>query len=290
MIADTPAAFAEAVVQVLSDTSLRERIALGGYEMVKTRYDWAVQVQAYHRLYRWLAGQGRRVVGPWREGGTKRNRDSKTVFASTLVARLNHILLPVGLGYLTPKAAWMLLAAHLRDSYRDYLRRSGRRPRTWGIPSLDFGFTSDSLGPAPARRDDRPPHGPDEARRLIAEREELIARVCDLEQENRRLIDERDTKKTDREMATIDGVALPRRSDDEPALERRSLGGPNRMELPRTPEESGWNSLQMRVDAIEGKLSDIKVRSAELEASLHKLRQDGRRHEVRARQESAAAR
>ena len=318
LIADTPAAFAETVVQILSDTSLRERIARGGYELVKARYGWVVQVQAYHRLYRWLATQGRRVGAPPGQGGVRGVRDWKTVFASPMVARLNHVLLPVGLGYLTPKVGWMLLAAKVRESYRDYLRRSGRRPRTWGIPTLGFGFTFGSPSGASAASDDGSPRGLNDAGRLLAEREELIARVsrqaaalkrfeeelfvaraamvtletrvCDLEQENRHLMDERDTERAAAEVAAADVSEARIRSDDEPMLKRLSLESRNQAEPSVAPEECGWDSLRIRASALEAKLSSLKVRAAELEAGLDKLRQDQGHHEVHARRESAAGR
>jgi len=318
MIADTPAAFAETVVQILSDTSLRERIARGGYELIRARYDWSVQVRTYDRLYRWLAGQGRRVVAPLEQDGMGGNRGSKTVFISPLVARLNHVLLPVGLGYLTPKAAWMLLAAKVRELYRDYLRRSGRRPRTWGIPPLEFGFTVGSPTRASAASDDGSPRGLKEEGRRLAEREELIARVsrqaaalkrfeeelfvaraamvtletrvCDLEQENRHLMDEQETERAAAEVVTVDATAHRVHSDIEPTMERGSSDSPDQAEPSAAPEECGWDSLRMRASALEAKLSGLKARAAELEAGLGKLRQDQGHHEVHARRESAAGR
>ena len=246
------------------------------------------------------------------------NRGSKTVFASPLVARLNHVLLPVGLGYLTPKAAWMLLAAKARELYRDYLRRSGRRPRTWGIPPLEFGFTFGSPTPASAASDDGSPRGLNEAGRRLAEREELIARVsrqaaalkrfeeelfvaraamvtletrvCDLEQENRHLMEERETERAAAEVATVDASAPRFRSGDEPTLEGGSSDSPDQAEPSAAPEEWGWDSLRMRASALEAKLPGLKARAAELEAGLDKLRQDRGHHEVHARRESAAGR
>jgi glycosyltransferase involved in cell wall biosynthesis len=41
LIADTPEAFAEAVLRLLSDPSLRQRLANNGYQLVCERYDWA---------------------------------------------------------------------------------------------------------------------------------------------------------------------------------------------------------------------------------------------------------
>lgn len=41
LIADTPEAFAEAVLRVLGDPSLRQQMADNGYQLVRERYDWA---------------------------------------------------------------------------------------------------------------------------------------------------------------------------------------------------------------------------------------------------------
>ena len=318
MIADKPDAFAETVVQILTDTSLRDRIAKGGYELVRARYDWALQVRAYHHLYCWLADRARGDGVPQGEAGVREVRSAKTVFYSPLTARVNNFLWPLGLVYLTPKAGWMLLAAKVRESYRDYLRRSGRRPRTRGIPPLEFGFTFGSPTRASAASDDGSPRGLNEAGRLLTEREELIARVsrqaaalkrfeeelfvaraamvtletrvCDLEQENRHLMDEVETEKTAAEVATVDASAPRFRSGDDPTLECGSSDSPDQAEPSAAPEECGWDSLRMRASALEAKLSGLKVRAAELEAGLDKLRQDQGHHEVHARRESAAGR
>jgi hypothetical protein len=318
LIADEPSAFAERVVRVLTDPSLRDRIAEGGYELVRAKYDWGLQVQAYHRLYCWLGDRARRVEAARGQGGRKGTRSLKSVFDSPMLARLNNFLLPFGLGYLTPKALWMLLAAHLRESYRDYLRRSGRRPWTWGIPPLEFGFTFGSPTRASAASDDRPPRGLNEARRLLAEREELITpvsrraaamtrfeeelfvaraamvtletRACDLDLANRRLMDEVETEKTAAEVATADVSEARIHSDEEDMLKRRSLESRNQAEPSEAREESVWDNLRTRARALEAKLSGLKVRAAELEAGLDKLRQDQGHHEVHARRESAAGR
>jgi glycosyltransferase involved in cell wall biosynthesis len=74
LIADEPAAFAETVVRVLTDPSLHDRIAEGGFQLVRTRYDWGLQVQAYHHLYCWLADRARRVEAAQGQGGRKGTR------------------------------------------------------------------------------------------------------------------------------------------------------------------------------------------------------------------------
>ena len=318
MIADKPDAFAETVVRILTDTVLRDRIAQGGYELVRARHDWAVQVQAYHHLYCWLADRARRDGVPQGETAVREVRSAKTVFYSPVIARVNNFLLPFGLVYLIPKALWMLLTAKLREAYWAYLQRNGGRPRTRGAPSLDFGLSTGSFNLGLAASDDRSSHGGSQARRVLAEREELTARVsrqatalkhleeelfvaraavvaletraCDPEQENRRLMAGLEPEKTAAGVPTADVSKARFRSDDEPTLERGSLDGPDQMESPLTPEESGWDSLRTRAGALETKLSDLKVRAAELEAGLSKLRQDHGRREVRARGESAAER
>ena len=42
LVADTPAAFAQAIVSVLGDSDLRQRLADGAYRLVREKYDWAV--------------------------------------------------------------------------------------------------------------------------------------------------------------------------------------------------------------------------------------------------------
>jgi hypothetical protein len=238
----------------------------------------------------------------------------KPVFDSPMLARLNNFLLPFGLGYLTPKALWMLLAAKVRESYRDHLRWSGRRPWTWGMLSLDFGFTFGSPREAPEDSSDPSSHGVNEVRRLLAEREELVAtvsrqaaamtrfeeelfvaraamvtletRACDLDLANRRLMDEVETEKTAVEVATADVSEARIRSDDEPMLKRRSLESRNQAEPSEAREESVWDNLRTRARSLEAKLSELKIRAAELEAGLNKLRQDYGRPEARARRAS----
>jgi len=41
LIADTPEAFAEAVLRLLGDPTMRQRLADNGYQLVRDRYDWA---------------------------------------------------------------------------------------------------------------------------------------------------------------------------------------------------------------------------------------------------------
>jgi glycosyltransferase involved in cell wall biosynthesis len=298
MIADRPDAFAETVVQILTDTALRDRIAQGGYDLVQARYDWALQVRAYHHLYCLLADRARRDGPAMGQAGVREVRSAKSVFTSPLIARVNHFLLPLGLVYLTPKALWMLLTAKLRETYRAYLQRSGGRPRTRGISSLDFGLTIGSFDLGLAVPDDRSSHGVSEARRLLAEREELVARVsrqaaalkrleeelfvaraavvvletraCDREQANRHFMAELESERAAAEVATIDASVPPLRSDDKPTLERGPSDSPNHAEPPPTPKESGWDSLRMRASSLEARLSDLKVRAAEFEEVLNK--------------------
>ena len=298
MIADKPDAFAETVVRILTDTVLRDRIAQGGYELVRARHDWAVQVQAYHHLYCWLADRARRDGVPQGETAVREVRSAKTVFYSPLTARVNNFLLPLGLVYLIPKALWMLLTAKLRETYWAYLQRNGGRPRTRGAPSLDFGLSIGSFNLGLAASDDGSPQQVKERTRLLAERDEMSARLpgkaarlkrleeelfvaraavvvletraCDREQANRRLMAELESERAAAEVATIDASVPPLRSDDKPTLERGSLDGPDQMEPPLTPEESGWDSLRMRASSLEARLSDLKVRAAEFEEVLNK--------------------
>jgi len=60
----------------------------------------------------------------------------------------------------------------------------------------------------------------------------------------------------------------------------------NQAEPSEAREESVWDNLRTRARALEAKLSGLKVRAAELEAGLDKLRQDQGHHEVHARRES----
>jgi glycosyltransferase involved in cell wall biosynthesis len=49
LIADDPAAFAEAVRAVLSDASLRDRLGANGRALVEARYRWDATIEAIER-------------------------------------------------------------------------------------------------------------------------------------------------------------------------------------------------------------------------------------------------
>ena len=51
LIADTPAAFAEAVVRVLSDAALAERLARAGRDTILRHYDWHKTYQLWENVY-----------------------------------------------------------------------------------------------------------------------------------------------------------------------------------------------------------------------------------------------
>jgi glycosyltransferase involved in cell wall biosynthesis len=58
LIADTPAALAEAVRRVLSDPALAQRLASGGRAIVAQHYDWRTAYPAWDAVYNSLAGAG----------------------------------------------------------------------------------------------------------------------------------------------------------------------------------------------------------------------------------------
>lgn len=62
LIADTPAEFAKAVVRVLTDTDLRDRLGKNGRERAVTEYDWSVIGQRMHEAYEKLAAS---EAGEW---------------------------------------------------------------------------------------------------------------------------------------------------------------------------------------------------------------------------------
>ncbi|RIK39186.1 MAG: glycosyl transferase family 1 [Chloroflexi bacterium] len=60
LIADTPRAFAEAVLRLLQEPGLRARLAGAGYRLVQTQYDWRGQTPHLLELVERVAGAGRR--------------------------------------------------------------------------------------------------------------------------------------------------------------------------------------------------------------------------------------
>lgn len=51
MIADTPSAFAERVVQLLRDKELRNRISRNARRLIETHYDWSESSQRLIGVY-----------------------------------------------------------------------------------------------------------------------------------------------------------------------------------------------------------------------------------------------
>jgi glycosyltransferase involved in cell wall biosynthesis len=51
LVADTPAAFAEAVLRVLADSDLARRLGSAGRELVQDRYSWRSSAEALCALY-----------------------------------------------------------------------------------------------------------------------------------------------------------------------------------------------------------------------------------------------
>lgn len=58
LIADTPQAFAEAVVSVLRDEALADRLSRGGRAAVEEHYDWRLVYRAWDEIYTSLAASG----------------------------------------------------------------------------------------------------------------------------------------------------------------------------------------------------------------------------------------
>ena len=56
LIADSPEEFAGAVVSVLNDKDLRERLSANGRRLVEEKYDWKVVLKELENVYRKLAG------------------------------------------------------------------------------------------------------------------------------------------------------------------------------------------------------------------------------------------
>jgi phosphatidylinositol alpha-mannosyltransferase len=57
---DDSAALASALIDVLSDDAVRERLVAGGLKAVR-RYDWSVVAQQILRVYETVAGAGAKV-------------------------------------------------------------------------------------------------------------------------------------------------------------------------------------------------------------------------------------
>lgn len=55
LIADTPEAFAEAVLRLLKEPGLRQRLAGNAYELVREQYDWAVAIPRFLNLVERIA-------------------------------------------------------------------------------------------------------------------------------------------------------------------------------------------------------------------------------------------
>lgn len=47
LVADTPQAFADAILRLFADPELRRRLAIQGYELVRTHYDWAMTLPRF---------------------------------------------------------------------------------------------------------------------------------------------------------------------------------------------------------------------------------------------------
>ena len=62
LVADTPVQFARAVVQLLSDETLRKKLAINGRLLAEKNYDWRVVLQDLNRVYTTIAGQLSTVV------------------------------------------------------------------------------------------------------------------------------------------------------------------------------------------------------------------------------------
>ena len=62
LIADTPEAFSRAVIRLLGDVDLRRRLASGGRELVRCRYDWAVVIPRFLDLVEVTARPDQRLV------------------------------------------------------------------------------------------------------------------------------------------------------------------------------------------------------------------------------------
>lgn len=265
MIADEPVAFAEAVVRALTDVSLRDRIAQSGYELVRARYDWAVQVQAYHHLYCWLADQARRDGAPLDQGLVKENCPPKTSFRSPLIARVNKLLLPVGLLYLTPKTLWMLLKSAVRELRQARLRRTGRRPRTWGLPSLTFGLNSGRPYQWLSEREQMTAQSKSQGLQLSSLKEELHdtavatapfeTQFGDPEQWHRSREGERDS--------------------GESAVEVEIRGA------------AQWDGLRARAAALDVRLSELRMRAVQLEQELNRHGNEHDHARTQARRASA---
>jgi glycosyltransferase involved in cell wall biosynthesis len=52
LLADDPAAFAQAVIRVLTDPELRRRLGTSARQRVETRYDWDIAATALEAVYR----------------------------------------------------------------------------------------------------------------------------------------------------------------------------------------------------------------------------------------------
>jgi glycosyltransferase involved in cell wall biosynthesis len=50
LIADTPESFAQAVLRLLGDPALRQKLADNGYQLVRERYDWAAVMPTFLNL------------------------------------------------------------------------------------------------------------------------------------------------------------------------------------------------------------------------------------------------
>jgi polysaccharide biosynthesis protein PslH len=55
-IADSPGEFASAVIRILQDKKLRERLAVNGRRLAEEKYDWHVVLKELDNVYHELAG------------------------------------------------------------------------------------------------------------------------------------------------------------------------------------------------------------------------------------------
>jgi glycosyltransferase involved in cell wall biosynthesis len=62
LVADDPAAFAEAVARVLTDSALALRLARNARALIEPRYTWAASVAALEQLWMCAAGRESAVI------------------------------------------------------------------------------------------------------------------------------------------------------------------------------------------------------------------------------------
>lgn len=55
LVKDTPTSFASAVLELLQDKDLQNKLAVNSRRLVETKYDWRVVLEELDRMYQWLA-------------------------------------------------------------------------------------------------------------------------------------------------------------------------------------------------------------------------------------------